>query len=612
MIPPTAQNSSPAAEYRTRLERFEQTLAQATLRYRWLGNARLATGVAALVIAALSLGAEWISPWWLILPIVIFIGLATTHSRVDRELSSASRAAAHYRKALARVENRWVGTGVTGEFFGVPGHLYAEDLDVLGRGGLFELLCTARTATGERTLAEWLLAPAPREVAAARQRAVAELRPRSDLREQIALLGEDIRAAVDDRKLAAWGSAEAVRFFNGARVIAVAFAGAALLTFGLYFSQILSLRPFLYVLLAEAIFGYSVRSQVLAIAQSVNLPARELQLLRQFLERLETEAFASPALDTLRSRLNAEGPRPTEQIRQLERWVERLDWTRNQFFRLIAAPLQWTTLCTIAIEEWRARSGKHIADWITAVGELEALLALAGFAYERPDATFPELIDATAPGFEFSGLVHPLIAAQEAVPNDVALGGEVRLWIVSGSNMSGKSTLLRAVGLATVMAWAGAPVTAAKARLSRLEVGASLRTVDSLTDHRSRFYAEITRLRQILDLARAGKPTLFLLDELLSGTNSQDRRLGAGALLRGLVDRGAIGLATTHDLALASIVEELGVEELGAGESGPRAVNVHLEDHMEGGEMRFDYRLRPGVVERGNALALMRAVGLEV
>jgi DNA mismatch repair ATPase MutS len=168
--------------------------------------------------------------------------------------------------------------------------------------------------------------------------------------------------------------------------------------------------------------------------------------------------------------------------------------------------------------------------------------------------------------------------------------------------MSGKSTLLRAVGVAIVMAWAGAPITARRARLSRLEVGASLRTVDSLADHRSRFYAEITRLRRILDLARDGKPTLFLLDELLSGTNSRDRRLGASALLRGLVDRGAIGLATTHDLALAAIVDEL------AG----RAANVHLEDQFVDGQMRFDYQLRPGVVERGNALELMRAVGLEV
>jgi DNA mismatch repair ATPase MutS len=269
----------------------------------------------------------------------------------------------------------------------------------------------------------------------------------------------------------------------------------------------------------------------------------------------------------------------------------------------------------MAIEDWRGHCGADIAEWVAAVGEFEALLALAGFAFERPGAIFPELspepLDTdghtAGPSLESTGLVHVLIAPDEAVANDVQLGGEMRMWIVSGSNMSGKSTLLRAVGLATVMAWAGAPVTAERLRLSHLEVGASLRNVDSLADHRSRFYAEITRLRRILDLtrgdlARAGRHTLFLLDELLSGTNSQDRRLGASALLRGLVDRGAIGLDTTKAIALAAIVDEL----------GGRPANIHLKDQLVGGEMYFDYHLRPGVVERGNALALMRAVGLEV
>jgi DNA mismatch repair ATPase MutS len=212
------------------------------------------------------------------------------------------------------------------------------------------------------------------------------------------------------------------------------------------------------------------------------------------------------------------------------------------------------------------------------------------------------MIEQTIPIFEARDLRHPLLPRNASVPNDVGLGQNERLWIVSGSNMSGKSTLLRAIGLNAVLAWAGAPVTCASLRVSRLYIGASMRANDSLADHRSRFYAEIERLRDIVDLPRAGRPTLFLLDELLSGTNSHDRRIGAQALLRGLVERGAIGLATTHDLALAEIAVNL----------DGRAANVHFEDHLEGGEMRFDYRLRPGVVTHSNALALMRAVGLDV
>jgi DNA mismatch repair ATPase MutS len=204
--------------------------------------------------------------------------------------------------------------------------------------------------------------------------------------------------------------------------------------------------------------------------------------------------------------------------------------------------------------------------------------------------------------FEAEGIAHPLMPESQAVRNNVELGGTQRLLIVSGSNMSGKSTLLRAVGLNTVLAWSGAPVRANRLRISPLHLGASIRVLDSLQDGRSRFYAEITRLREIVDLTQGGAAVLFLIDELLSGTNSHDRKIGAGAIFRTLVDRGALGLITTHDLALTAIAADL---------SG-RAANVHFEDLLSEGKLHFDYRLRQGVVERSNALDLMRSVGLEV
>jgi DNA mismatch repair ATPase MutS len=188
------------------------------------------------------------------------------------------------------------------------------------------------------------------------------------------------------------------------------------------------------------------------------------------------------------------------------------------------------------------------------------------------------------------------------VRNDVRLDPNCRLLIVSGSNMSGKSTLLRAVGLNAVLAWAGAPVCARSLRVSPLAVGAAMRVQDSVLEGRSRFYAEITRIRQVVDLASGHRPLLFLLDEMLSGTNSHDRRIGAEAILRTLVSRGALGLVTTHDLALAEIADAL----------APHARNVHFEDHIENGRIAFDYLMRPGVVKRSNALELMRSVGLEV
>jgi DNA mismatch repair ATPase MutS len=254
------------------------------------------------------------------------------------------------------------------------------------------------------------------------------------------------------------------------------------------------------------------------------------------------------------------------------------------------------------MERWRKVSGRHIRAWIDTAGEFEALCSLAGYSYEHPSDVFPELSELAGGLFEAQSLAHPLMPAAHSVRNDVELGGDTRLWIVSGSNMSGKSTLLRTIGINAVLAWAGAPVRAARLKISPLTLGASIRVQDSLQDGRSRFYAEITRLREIVALTNGPRPVLFLLDELLSGTNSHDRQAGASAIVRALIDRGAMGLITTHDLALAHIAEAL----------PGRAVNVHFADTLENGQLHFDYRLQPGVVERSNALDLMRSVGLEV
>jgi DNA mismatch repair ATPase MutS len=286
-------------------------------------------------------------------------------------------------------------------------------------------------------------------------------------------------------------------------------------------------------------------------------------------------------------------------VRRLRVWVDLLDSRRNQFFSPFAMASMWGVHCALAIEAWRARHGASVGTWLAAVGELEALCSLAAFAWEHPADVYPTLEDGEA-RFEAEALGHPLIPEDRCVRNDVTLGGAIRVLMVSGSNMSGKSTLLRAVGTNAVLAQAGAPVRAARLRLSPLSLGATLRIRDSLQEGTSRFYAELVRLRDIVRIADGPIPLLFLLDEILHGTNSHDRRLGAAAVVRGLVQRGAIGLVTTHDLALSEVV----------GDPDVHAVNVHFEDRLEDGQMVFDYRMRPGVVRTSNALALMRTLGL--
>ncbi|MDX2165490.1 MAG: DNA mismatch repair protein MutS, partial [Deltaproteobacteria bacterium] len=359
--------------------------------------------------------------------------------------------------------------------------------------------------------------------------------------------------------------------------------------------------PLLAALVAEAAVGLAWRARVRAVVQAVDRPGRELALLAALLARIEREPVQAPRLVALRRALDTDGQPPSQRIARLERLVTLLDARRNQFFAPLAPLLLWQTQCALAIEAWRAVCGTAIARWCDALADFEALAALAGYAFEQPDDPFPELLDGPA-RLEGTALGHPLLPAARCVRNDVRLGPDCAALVISGSNMSGKSTLLRTLGVNAVLAQAGAPVRARALRLTPLAVGTSMRVADSLQTGTSRFYAEIQRLKLLVDLSRGALPLCFLLDEILHGTNSHDRRLGAEAVVRGLVARGAIGCITTHDLSLAGIAEAL----------APRAANVHFEDHLENGAMRFDYRMRPGVVQHSNALELMRAVGLEV
>lgn len=548
----------------------------------------------------LTLGPEGIEAGWLLVPIFLFVVAALVHDGVVRRRQRAERAVAFYASGLARLEHRWVGRGESGERFSDDSHPYADDLDLFGRGSLFELLCTARTQAGQETLADWLRGATSSAEARARQEAVRELSTRLDLREDLALAGEDVREGVAADALRSWAEASPVAFPPFSRIVSAALASLNVLC---AFSWWLGAgpRPLIVALALAGAWSLLLHARVEHTVKAADRPGRDLALLGALLERLERERFVTPHLVALRERINAEGLPPSRRVRRLARLQELLDSRRNQLFAPIALPLLWTTQLALAVEQWRVRVGPSIPTWLSVVGELEALCALAGYAYEHPADPFPELVE-EGPLFDARGLGHPLIPEQASVRNDVRLDGEGGLLLVSGSNMSGKSTLLRSVGVNAVLAFAGAPVRARALRISPMSIGASIRVVDSLQHGSSRFYAEITRLRQIADLARDRPPVLFLIDEILHGTNSSDRLVGSEAVVRVLLERGGIGLVTTHDLALARIADEL----------APRVRNVHFEDHLEDGRMAFDYLLRDGVVSEGNALALMRAVGLEV
>ena len=593
---------SAADEYRRRLDSRrdqEQRWRRADAR---LAYTRLATfGVAIALVVGVIRG---VLPVLILLaPAVAFFILIHVHNRVLRRLTAASRAVAFYERGLARIEDRWAGSGATGDQFRDDHHLYANDLDLFGRGSLFELLSIAATPAGEEALATWLKTPAPGDRVVARQTAVSELTDALDLRESLGRAALDVRAGVHTEPLLAW--AERPRELSPAWLVwgpRLFTAGvlAAIAVFALTGDE----RPLLGVLIAQSLFTLPQLRRIEQVLHRTAAVTRDLETLARLLERIETEAFAAPLLRDLQERLATGGISASRAIRALHRLADVHDWQHNNVFLIVSLPFLLGTHLAWTIESWRDRHGSLIRQWLAAAGEFEALASLSAYRYEHPADPFPEIRsdDNRHAFFEGVALGHPLLPADRMVRNDVSLNDATRLLIVSGSNMSGKSTLLRTVGTNAVLAFAGAPVRAEAMRLSPLAIGATLRIQDSLQEGRSRFYAEITRIRELADLARGRRPLLFLLDELFHGTNSHDRLVGASGVLRSLLDRGAIGLITTHDLALTAIADNLGVH----------AANVHFEEWFDGAEMRFDYRLKPGRVARSNALALMRAVGLEV
>lgn len=589
---------APEEEYRRRLAAHEARVADAARLVETISRVRAGVVGLTLLVAWLAFGLGWFSRWWVFAPVAMFVALLVVHAQVRRRRVDAERRVAFYRRGLARLDGQWAGAGQAGLRFIDPHHPYSVDLDLFGTGSLFELLCAARTSIGEETLAAWLLAPSAPEAVRARQEAVRALGPHLDLREDLAVLGDEVAAAVrlDSLvSLAAPAHPSAVR----ARIGAAAITGA-LLVLGAAWA--VGLVPAIVPIVALAIqtaVSWQFASRVKEADRAVSGHGPDLALVAEVLGLLERAPVDSPLLARLRADLTSDGRSPSRAVRSLRTWVDLFDSRRNQFFVPIAMLTMWPVHTALGIEAWRARHGVSVEKWLGAVGQLEALCSLAGFAWEHPRDVHPEIVE-RGPVFEAVALGHPLIPEARCVRNDVALGGETRVLIVSGSNMSGKSTLLRSVGVNAVLALAGAPVRAARLVMSPVALGATLRVQDSLQEGTSRFYAELVRLRDLVQISAGPVPLLFLLDEILHGTNSHDRRLGAAGIVRGLIERGAIGLVTTHDLALSEV----------AGDPVLRAVNVHFEDRLEEGQMSFDYRMRPGVVRTSNALALMQTLGL--
>ncbi len=551
---------SPTEVYSSALQVLKQTQALERRRETRLGYAKLAVAAFTLILAFVLLRYPSFIEF-LAIPAVVFIVLAVMQEKLIRSLRLRARSIAFYQHGLARLNDLWAGTGETGERFLDPLHPYARDLDLFGRASLFELLCTARTRAGEETLAAWLLAAAPIDEVLARQSAVHDLTNRVAFREELFSLGETVRLGVQPDALAAWGEREPVFPSRATRVVTTVLGILwilSLVAWGVWGLGAVAGA----VSLLNLAWSHRLYTRMDEAADAAEKATQDLELLAGALSLLERGSFSSSKLVELQAALKRDGVAPSAAIRKLARVVEHLESRRNFFLRGFDIFTFWSAQLVFAAERWQREFGPAIRGWLSAVGELEALTALSGYTYEHPDDVLPEFAEADPGGrgamFDAEDLAHPLLPTDKAVRNNLKLGDGLQLIILSGPNMAGKSTFIRCVGINAVLAQCGAPVRAARLRLTPLTVAASICILDSLSGGVSRFYAEIHRIKLVSDLTQGSVPVLFLLDELFSGTNSHDRLTGTEFVVRSLVERNAIGLVSPHDLAIARIPESIG------------------------------------------------------
>ncbi|HEX5283967.1 MAG TPA: mismatch repair protein [Bryocella sp.] len=564
-----------------------------------LGYLRLALFVGFIAIAWFAFYRRPLWAWWLLAIAAVFVVVARRHSNVLQRREEAQRAIRFFERGIARIDDAWAHLPAHDPGISTTASLFAEDLDLFRSGGLFTLLNSARTSAGEDMLASWLLEPASHDSILARQAAVAELRNPGELREELASAGRADFEHLDVAGLVAWGAGADPQIPAWLRWLAPALVALTLLATARYLITNHGLL-LLAVVIVDATITFALQKRAEALFVSSERASGSLQLASTLIERWEARAFSSPLLRELHQAFCANQESASHALRRLALLSRMMEQRGNLMVRILDAPALYRVQLAGAAQAWRRTHGASLDRWLHALAQLEALQSLATYSFEHPADPFPELLTGE-PRFEATELGHPLIPAAKCVPNDVALGGDTRLLLVSGSNMSGKSTLLRAVGINAVLALAGAPVRAKSLRLTPLHIGASIRLNDSLQEGRSRFYSEILRLRTICSLADEQPPVLFLLDELLDGTNSVDRLTGARGIAQALLESGAIGLISTHDLALTQIGDAVGALR-----------NVHFEEWIEAGEMHFDFKLRDGVVTTRNGVALMRMVGLKI
>lgn len=586
------------AEYIKTVETAEAEISRLGRGMHLLGTIRLAL-VVGLIALWISFGdSGWELPTAVSVPVVAaFVWLMVRHDRL-----SARRERAEALRELCENEIRALDNDFSA-FDGAPdmaaaAHPFNLDLDIFGERSLFQSLNRTVTPAGRACLAGWFNEPlTDRGEILRRQRAVRELSERLELRQNFHVTGK-LRKGGGDVTLAAPPAFTKSRFWR----VAVCAVPALWVALGaLYAAGLVHLGALGVFLLVSGVMANCKLKEINRLHNATDRASAALGSYSRLMEMAERTDLSSELAADVKARLTSGNETASRAIERLSKKLGTLDQRANMFVAILNVFVLWDIRGAIGVARWQERHSADVGAWFDALGEFDALCSLAGFAYNHPEYTWPEIAEGY---FQLSGrgLGHPLMNAETCVRNDVAIDRNPRFMVVTGANMAGKSTFLRTVGTNFVLACVGAPVCAVRMSISPCGLVTSLRTSDSLADGESYFFAELKRLKMVMDRLRGGEKLFIVLDEILKGTNSADKQRGSLGLLRGLVSLGACGIIATHDLALAALHDEF-----------PDSVENHrFEADIAGDALSFSYKLQAGVAENMNASLLMRRMGIIV
>lgn len=483
-------------------------------------------------------------------------------------------------------------------------HLYANDLDIFGHASLYQFINRTNSEIGNATLANWLLYPAGKENILQKQVAIQELKRLHEWRQQLQALGTAKKIKKDTLlRLQNWFNEEN-QFIKNRVWLLLQYLVPVVIVFVIILNimDVISGYTRNYFLLFAAITSFYIYKKVTPIHQKVSKITEELEVLTGSIQLIEETNFNSAYLKKLQIQFKQQNANASLQLTQLKKILERFDLRYNPVvFIPLAIILQWDLQQAIALEKWKKQNHSNVINWFTALGEFEALNSLAILSFNHPGWCFPEIKDEHF-YIEGKNIGHPLIENEKCVTNQIHINKTGKLMLVTGSNMAGKSTYLRSIGINTVMAMAGAPVCASSFSISPVQVISSMRITDNLEESTSTFYAELKKLKTVIDKVNDNEKVFILLDEILRGTNSFDRHTGSAALIKQLIKHQAVGIIATHDIELAALKNEFPANIL----------NYHFDVQVSNDELYFDYKLKDGICNSMNASILMKKIGIDL